>query len=228
MAKSSLEVNEQKFLKGISRFISIVATIGRFLLYFAIFAVVVCMLLAPKFLKDIKAYDNKIELSYNKDKISLVKESDDEVRVYVNDKKQSTIKDMEDYDKLYKVVKNHSSKTLTNYSEAVLLIAILYIFIVSMILTHLSKLFKNISKEETPFIMDNVIHLRKMSLYMIVTLVLPIIISLVFALCTGYKLHITLNISGIVEALFVMAMSIIFRYGCVLQNKSTNTIYDNE
>ena len=87
MAKSSLEVNEQKFLKGISRFISIVATIGRFLLYFAIFAVVVCMLLAPKFLKDIKAYDNKIELSYNKDKISLVKESDDEVRVYVNDKK---------------------------------------------------------------------------------------------------------------------------------------------
>ena len=227
MAKGALEVKEQSYLKGISRFIAVISVVGKFLLYFAIVVLIMCMLLIPSLMKDLKAYDNKIELTYSEEKVSLVK-NDEDVVVYVNDKKQSSINDVSGFDNLYKVISKHSNRTLIGYSEAFILVAILYLFIVSLILNHLSKLFKNISKEDTPFTLDNVNHLRKMGLYMVSIIIIPFITSLLFSIFTDYKLHINLNFAKIVETLIVIALYYIFKYGLNLQNDSKKKIYDDK
>ena len=226
MNNDVLNDKEQSFLKGISKVISILASIGKFLLYFAIVSLVICMLVIPKFMRNLKAYDDKIVLSYSEEKVTLVKEDDSLVKVYVNDKEQSKIKDVKGFDDLYKLINKHSNKTLIGYSEALILIVILYIYLISLALKHLSKLFKNINKEETPFIEDNVVHLRKMGLYMAAMVIIPPIVSVIFHACTDLKFNFSLDISSAVEALFVIALSYIFKYGCSLQKGSKKTIYN--
>lgn len=226
MNNNMLEVKEQKFLKVISKIVAILASIGKICIYIGIVSLIICMLLIPKFMKNLKAYDNKIEISYSQEKITLTKESSDIVRVYVNDKKEDKIKDINGFDDLYKIVSKHSNKTLIGYSEAFILIIILYMYLISLVLKYLSKLFKNISNNETPFIIENVTYLRKMGLYMLLIAILPSLISLVFYLFTKYHLGIDLNISNIIEALIVLAMSLIFKYGCALQSNSKKVMYD--
>ena len=228
MAKGFLDKNEQTKLKGLSKVISILAIIGKFFLYFGIVSIILCMIIAPTFIKRIKTYDDKIELTYSQETLSIVKDSSSTVRIYVNDKEQSKIMDEKEFNDLKKVLDKHSNKTLIGYFEAIALIIILYMYLISLVLKHLERLFKNINKGQTPFTLDNVKHMEKMGLFMIAAIVLPSLTSLIFYIVTDYNFNISLNFVDIVEILFVFAMSFVFRYGYILQEDSKKTIYDDE
>lgn len=228
MAKGILDKKEQSKLKGLSKVIAILASIGKFFLYLGIVSIAVCMLIIPNFMKNLKTYDNTIELTYSKETIKMVKESSTLVKVYVNDKEQSKFTETKGFDELKKMLNKHSNKTLIGYSEALLLIVILYMYLITLVLKHLGTLFKNINKGQTPFTLDNVQHMQKMGLYMIAAIILPPLASLIFYICTDYDLNMSLNLVDVVEILFVYAMSFVFRYGYNLQEGSKKTIYDDE
>lgn len=136
--------------------------------------------------------------------------------------------DEKEFNNLKKVLDKHSNKTLIGYFEAIALIIILYMYLISLVLKHLERLFKNINKGQTPFTLDNVKHMEKMGLFMIAAIVLPSLTSLIFYIVTDYNFNISLNFVDIVEILFVFAMSFVFRYGYILQEDSKKTIYDDE
>lgn len=228
MAKGSLNKKEQSKLKTLSKIIAVIAKIGRIFIYIGIISLLVCMIVVPSALKHVKAYDNKIEFKYDKDTVLLVKDETDKVKVIVNDKKSDTIKDVKGFDKLYSAISNHSNKVLIGYSEAFLLLIILYMYLISLVLKHLEKLFKNISRGDTPFTLDNVDHMRRMAIYMIVAIVVPPIVSLLFSIFTDLDVNISFDLIDVVQILFIYAMSFVFRYGYKLQEDSKKTIYDDE
>ena len=228
MSKVVLNKKEQNILKGLSRVISFFAMIGRVFIYIAIVAFIFCMLISPKIIKHVKTYDNTIELKIGDEKMTMVKETNSKVVVYHNDKKESKMENVTSFDNLKKMFDKHSNNTIIGYSEAFLLLMILYLYIISLILKHLGKLFTNINGGETPFTLDNVEHMKKMGIFMIAAIIMPAVISIIFKLFTDVDLDLSLSLIDVVQILFIMSMTLIFKYGYSLQDGSKKTIYDEE
>lgn len=228
MSKVVLNKKEQNMLKGLSRVISFFAVVGRIFMYIAIVAFIFCMLISPKIIKHVKTYDNTIELKIGDEKMTMIKETNSKVVVYHNDKKESKMENVTSFDNLKKMFDTHSHSTIIGYSEAFFLLMMVYLYIISLILKHLGKLFNNVSAGETPFTLENVEHMKKMGIYMITAIIMPSVISIIFKLFTDVDLDLSLNIIDIVQILFIMSMTLIFKYGYILQDGSKKTIYDKE
>ena len=98
----------------------------------------------------------------------------------------------------------------------------------TMLFKKVDRLFKNIHDADTPFTLDNVEHMRKMSIYMISLIILPIITSILYQLVADINLSISFSLVSVIEMLFVMAMSYIFKYGYELQSDSKQKMYDED
>lgn len=228
MAKETLEINEQKGLKGLSKVISFISNLSRVFIYIGIVSLILCMLLVPTFMKHVKTTDNEIIFSYSKEKVSLVKNESNQVKLVVNDKEEEKIDDAVVFNKIKKVLDKHSTNTLIGYIDAIILLLILYMYLITLVLKHLGRLFKNISNDKTPFTLDNIDHMKKMGIYMIIAILLPTISSILFNIFTDIDLRLRFDLIDIVQILFILAMRIIFKYGFILQESSKKTIYDEE
>lgn len=227
MKSVSIETKDQNKLKIISKVLNVLSNIGRVFIFIGMFSLIICMIMVPTFIKHTKAYDDKIVFKYSGEKLSIVKEDSEKISFYINDKKESKSDDIYFFNYVRDVLLNHSNNELIGIAEAVILLVILYLYLISLILKHLSGLFKNINNEDTPFTLDNISHLNKMSIYMVFAFVLPIISSNLFALFTDLSFNFRFSIIDVIQILFVISISIIFKYGYELQSNSKKKIYDD-
>lgn len=87
-------------------------------------------------------------------------------------------------------------------------------------------LFKNIAREGTPFIDANVHLLISIGIISLVrALAVPLVLTIIFA-ATGTESIFTSGFSGIgiIVALFVFALSLVFKYGAELQKEADTTL----
>ena len=100
----------------------------------------------------------------------------------------------------------------------------------SKLLKHLELLFDNINKGDTPFTLDNVEHIKKMSYLMIICIVLSGIGETALNFTVEKEFTFGLELFDIIEILFLYSMSLIFEYGYEIQLDSKGRIYgeDNE
>ena len=96
-----------------------------------------------------------------------------------------------------------------------------------LILKYIEKLFENIKNNSTPFIMDNVNYIKKISYLMISLILINPISEIIF--------NILLNVSetssgfeliSILEILIIFSMSYIFEYGYEIQKDSKGIMYN--
>ena len=96
-----------------------------------------------------------------------------------------------------------------------------------ILLRQVEKLFRNIYSKDTPFTLDNVNHIRKIAIMMIISIVIPIVSNTIMSVIISHELNIHISSFNIIEILIVFILSYIFEYGCLLQSKSIEKIYEN-
>lgn len=224
MSVVKLNEEEQKRMKTLSKILYLIGRIGKIVCRVGIGFIVAAMLLMPIVLYKIEVKEDTLVADGN---VVRVLESVDGVKITVyND--HIILSDLTKKD--VNVLKN----SLTRFNKHVLIVLyelsfaalIGFVVIVIQLLKHLEKLFLNINEGETPFTLENVSHIKKISYFMIAAIVVSSIGSTLLSIVTTAEVNIDFNLFNVGEIIFLYAMSYIFEYGYRIQKDSKGTMYD--
>ena len=212
---------KQKKVKSLSNVISLIGTIGKIVLMVAIPFVVIAMLLIPYVVSNVKVVDNKVELTTNN--IEVVDNKTIElfgVAVIGVDEEISVGEVIQIFD-------NFSKGEIIFYLECGFIILLIDIVIMIIILGYVEKLFKNIKEKNTPFILDNVNYIKRISYLMIALIMISPVSGMLFNIIKpGFENDSTFELMSILEILIIFSMSYIFEYGYEIQKDSKGIMYD--
>lgn len=224
MSIVKFEKDKQKKMKRLTKILSLIGKIGKIVVKVAIPFVVIAMIIVPILLSNIDIDNNKI-VSQNAN-IQLVEHDN---KINITYKGHTTITDIENKDiEDLKIVLSENKTTTIVKIEIGFTTLVLFLIILSMLLKHLEELFENINKGDTPFTLENVSHIKKMSYFMIACIILSGIGSGIFESSLRNDFSFGLEIFDIVEILFLYALSYIFEYGYEIQKDSKGRMYGDE
>lgn len=216
---------KQKQMKGISRILSLIGKIGGIVMRVALGFLIAAMVIIPIGLSFIDIKDGKI----------IPKNSIVEVNNY-NDNYEVRIKNMvvannissEDINMITPSIEKYSKVGVIIFFEIGLLVLGTFIICIIKVLKHIELLFNNINKGDTPFTMDNVNHIKKMSYLLIACILLSSIGEIIINIPMKNKLDIDFNLFNIFEIFFLYSMSLVFEYGYEIQLDSKGKMYGEE
>ena len=212
---TTLKKEQQSKMKGISKFISLVAKIVRIICLVCLPVIIISMLFFPYLINKIDIKDNEISIKGN-DNISLVEEQD-KIVLKINgitlfDESKELINNH-----IINVLNNNSKTLIIGYIEVAFLTLLITVYLISLILKHLNNLFKNLYLGETPFTLENVNHIKKMAWLMIVAIILPTIGGMIFNNLLTAETNIDFELFDIVEILFLFSLSYVLEYGRLIE-----------
>ncbi len=212
---TTLKKEQQSKMKGISKFITLVAKIVRIICLVCLPVIIISMLFFPYLINKIDIKDNEISIKGN-DNISLVEEQD-KIVLKINgitlfDESKELINNH-----IINVLNNNSKTLIIGYIEVAFLTLLITVYLISLILKHLNNLFKNLYLGETPFTLENVNHIKKMAWLMIVAIILPTIGGMIFNNLLTAETNIDFELFDIVEILFLFSLSYVFEYGRLIE-----------
>ncbi|MCI8671543.1 MAG: helix-turn-helix transcriptional regulator [Bacilli bacterium] len=212
---TTLKKEQQSKMKGISKFISLVAKIVRIICLVCLPVIIISMLFFPYLINKIDVKDNEISIKGNAN-ISLV-ENQDKIVLKINgitlfDESKELINNH-----IINVLNNNSKTLIIGYIEVAFLTLLITVYLISLILKHLNNLFKNLYLGETPFTLENVNHIKKMAWLMIVAIILPTIGGMIFNNLLTAETNIDFELFDIVEILFLFSLSYVFEYGRLIE-----------
>lgn len=213
--------NEQKKMKGFTKVLYIVSNIARIFSVVAttlsVLLIIGGFILVPnlKFNK----MDNKIEVFNNEIKYELTDTSFkvDNETIIVNDKDQ--------VEEVRKFMHCTDKKRLAIIEMAFLTMTAVCV-ISYKLFTYLSKLFKNIHDNNTPFSLDNVNYIKKLSLYSLLFVLVPDVLGSIACLIFNMRLEVEINLFAYLFSLILLVISYIFKYGYEIQLDSKGVMYN--
>ena len=215
---------EQKKMKGLSKAIYVIARIFKVIsiigLVGTVIGLIASIVVIPNMEFDsenekIEIFDKKFD--YVMDDIKFEIKYDDE-KFLVEHSNLPTFQKIMTADKFYQV----SFAVILFVSGGLFMIALFKVF------TYLEKLFLNIHNEDTPFNMLNVSYIKKVAIYLILSIIIPDVIGTISGLAYGLDLGISIEVMDIVFILIIFALSYIFKYGYEIQLDSKGKIYGAE
>ena len=215
---------KQKEVKTLSNVISLIGKIGAIVLNVAIPFIILGMILVPYIVNNIEIKDN--EIVFKTDNIKIIGENKIEIHDIIIG--EFDIQD-EDYDVIEMFEDNSNIKIIT-YIETGLVFLLVELYIMIIILGCVEKLFNNIKDRTTPFTLDNVKYIKKIS-YLIIALILitpisDILFSIILGISTGGSSP--FELMCILEILIIFSMSYIFEYGYEMQKDSQARMYNEK
>lgn len=219
----TLKKEEQHKMKLLSKFIMVFAKIGRILCLIAIPFILISMLLFPYIMNKVEVKDNEISIT-GSDVLSLVQEGDKIVLKVDDHIVADASKDFVN-SQVIEVLNNNSKGLIVAYIEVAFLTLLVIVYLVSLVFKHLSKLSQNLNEGDTPFTLENVIHIKKMAWLMIIVIILPNIGGVIFNLLLTTKIDIDFELFDIVEILFLFSLAYIFEYGRLMELGANSRMY---
>ena len=212
---------KQKRVKSLSNIISLIGNIGKIVMIVAIPFVIVAMVLVPYIISNVEIVDNKVELT--SDNIEVVDNKTIQlfgVAVIGVDEEISEGEVLEIFD-------NFSKGEIILYLEIGFVFLLVDIVICIFILGYVEKLFKNIKENNTPFTLDNVNYIKRISYLMIGLIIISPIGGMLFNIIKpGIEAESTFELMSIIEILIIFSMSYIFEYGYEIQKDSKGIMYN--
>lgn len=218
------EKEKQNKMKTLTKILSLIGKIAGIVVKVAIPFVIVTMIIMPIFLSSIDIEDNKI-ISNNVD-IQII-EHNDKINITYKGHTATTDIDNRSIEELKGILKNNKTQSIVKI-EIGFTTLVAFLVILSILLKHLEELFDNINKGDTPFTLENVSHIKKMSYFMIVCIILSGIGSGILESSVREDISFGLEMFDIVEILFLYALSYIFEYGYEIQKDSNGKMYGEE
>ena len=212
---------KQKEVKTLSNVISLIGKIGAIVLKVAIPFVILGMILVPYIVNNIEIKDD--EIRFKTENIKII--DDNKIEIYDIIVGEFDVED-ENYD-VIEMFENNSNIKIISYIETGLGFLLFELYIMIIILEYVEKLFNNIKDKTTPFILENVKYIKKIS-YLIIALILitPIsdtLFSLILGLSTSASSP--FELMNILEILIIFSMSYIFEFGYEIQKESKARMY---
>ena len=225
MSVVKLNKEKQKQLKGISKVLSLIGKIAGIVLRVATVFIILAMVCIPFAINSVDVKDGKLISNNSAVKIVEYEKSLD-IRVY--DSTATTNIKNNDMKKLATAIETYSKPGVIALFETGLALMLSFIIILIRTLKHLELLFDNINKGDTPFTLENVNHIKKMTYLMIACIVLSAIGETVLNIPMNGSLDLDFDLFSIVEILFLYSMSLIFEYGYQIQLDSKGKVYGDE
>lgn len=212
--------DKQKKVKKLSNIIELIGKIGGIVLKVAIAFIILAMILVPYVVNNVEITDS--EITFKTDNIQIIDDNKIAIHDIIVAEGGSGLEDIEILD----LFKNHSNIEIIAFAEASLIFLIADIVIMIIILSYVEKLFNNIKNNNTPFTLDNVNFIKRISYLMIALIIIvPLsgtLINMFFGLSEDNS---PFELMGILEILIIFSMSYIFEYGYEIQKDSKGTIY---
>ena len=216
---------KQKQMKGISKVLSLIGKIAGIVARVAIGFLVAVMIGLPFMFKYIDVKDGKL-VSIS-DKIQIVKyDNGNDIRI--NGNTIATNIKNEDSINLVSSIEKYTKPGAIVLMELGFSTIFAFLIVLVILLKHLEELFDNINKGETPFTLDNVNHIKKMTYLMIAAIVLSGVGAGLFDVIANKDVNFGFGMFSVVEILFLYSMSLIFEYGHEIQLDSKGKMYGEE
>ena len=165
---------KQKEVKMLSNVISLIGKIGAIVLKVAIPFIILAMILVPYVINNVEIKDNEIEFKTANIKII------DKNKIEIHDIIVAEFDiEAEDYN-VIEIFNNNSTAKIIGYIEVGFLFLLVDIFLMIIILSYVEKLFNNIKSNNTPFTLDNVTFIKKISYLMIALIIITPISGIIF------------------------------------------------
>ena len=222
---SVVKFNEKKQnqVKSLSNVISLIGKIGGIVLKVTIPFIIIAMLLIPYLVTNVEIQENK--LSFKTDNIKLIDDSKVEVfNIILLD-----VEDSMSSGEIIDIFNNNSKYEIIGYLEAGFVFLLVDLIIMIIILNYVEKLFTNIKDNNTPFTLDNVNYIKRMSYLLIALIIISPLTGTLFGLILGVsESGEGFELMSILEILIIFSMSYIFEYGYEIQKDSKGKMYGNE
>ena len=218
-----VKFNEKKQtqVKSLSNVISLIGKIGSIVLKVAIPFILIAMLIMPYIINNVEVKDN--ELSFKTNNIKII--DDDKIEIF-----DIMLLDLEDemvVDEIIEIFNENSKYKLIGMFELAMVFILISIIIMIIVLNHVDKLFTNIKNNKTPFTLDNVNYIKRISYLMIALIIIDPISSIMFELIGISDVSSGFELISIIEILIIFSMSYIFEYGYEIQKDSTGKMYND-
>jgi len=212
--------NKQNQVKTLSNIISLIGKIGSIVLKVAIPFIIITMILIPYIVNNVNINENKI--SFKTDNIKII----DNDKLEIFDVVFIGLDDDTSLDEIINVLNNNSKTEIIIYLELGLIFLLVDLKIMIIILKYVEKLFSNIKNNNTPFILDNVNYIKRISYLMIALIIINPISNNIFNLLLKVSENNTeIELMNILEILIIFSMSYIFEYGYEIQKDSKAKMY---
>mgnify|MGYP003291475938 CR=1 FL=1 len=214
---------KQKEVSTLSNAISLIGKIGVIVLKVAIPFIILAMILVPYVINNVEIKNN--EIGFKTENIKIIDENKIEIHDIIVG--EFDIED-EDYD-VIEMFNNNSNAKIIGYIETGLVFLLVNIFIMIVILSYVEKLFNNIKNNNTPFTLDNVTFIKKISYLMIALIIITPISGVIFNSLLGLSDGKSpFELMSILEILIIFSMSYIFEYGYEMQKDSQARMYNEK
>lgn len=127
----------------------------------------------------------------------------------------------------YEYINNHSFDEIIFHAEILLVGSLISIVCIAKVFENLYKLFFNIHNGDTPFTLDNINRIKKISFFIIFYIVFSFIYGVMCSILMELNLGAELELTDIVYSLIIYSISFIFEYGYELQIDSKGKMYEN-
>ena len=212
MSVVKFKKEKQKKMKGLSKAMIVLSKIGKIVITVCIPIVIMLMVFVPNIVNDIKVENNKIVTKSNNTSLKLYS-VDDHDDSFTNEK-------------IIKVFNDNTNTEIIVTLEVGFALLIIYLVVIRLLFMYLEKLFTNINKGETPFTLDNVKYIKKLAYFMIASIIISSIGQGVLDSLVSDEIFSELELSNIIEILFLFSISYIFEYGYEIQLDSNGIMYE--
>ena len=217
-----VKFNEKKQtqVKALSNVIGLIGKIGAIVLKVAIPFILLAMILVPYVVNNVEVKEEKVV--FKTDDIKIIDQNKIEIHDIIIGELDKDILESD----IVAVFNNNSNLKIISYIEVGLIFLLIDIIVMIIILSYVEKLFNNIKNNDTPFILDNVMFIKKISYLMIALILITPISGMLFnsilKLSEGESVF---DLISILEILIIFSMSYIFEYGYEIQKDSKGKIY---
>ena len=224
MSVVKLNEKEQNRMKVLSKILYLIGRIGKIVCRVGIGFIIAAMVLLPIVLSKIEVKDDTLVADGN---VVRILESVDGVKITVNND-HIILSDLtkENVTTLKESLTRFNKPVLITLYELSFAVLIGFVIVVIQLLKHLEKLFVNINEGETPFTLENVSHIKKMSYFMIAAIIISSIGGTLLSIVTSSEVNIDFNLFNVGEIIFLYAMAYIFEYGYKIQMDSKGVMYN--
>lgn len=222
MKVAKLNEKKQKQVKVLSHTISLIGKIGSIVLKVAIAFVVASMVLMPYIASNIKVTEDKVTIT--NENIKVV----DNKTITLYGVATIGVDEEVSEEQLLEIFDNHSKTELLIYFELGSVILIASLILTIIVLNNVEKLFKNIEDGETPFTLDNVSIIKKISYYLIAAILVMPVSDILFNQIIAQNETSFIDLMTILEILIIFSMSYIFEYGYEIQKDSKGIMYNEQ
>ena len=225
MSVVKFKKEKQKQMKGISKVLSLVGKITGIVLRVAVGFLILAMILLPFGFKYLDIKDGHLT---TKDKNIQIVEVGKSTEIRIGDHVVVSDVTQKDINNIAPAIDRFGETGVVVFFELGFVFLGAFLIVLIKALEHLELLFKNINEGDTPFTLDNVDHIKKMSYLMIACIILSSIGGVILNIPLKNEVDLDFNILSITEILFLYSMSLVFEYGHEIQLDSKGKMYGEE